>query len=387
MLAIINARLHTMSGTVINEGVLLIDEDGKIADIGEDVEVPDEARVIDARGRDVTPGIIEAHCHAGVSEEGIGWEGKDGNEATDPVTPEVRAIDGANPEDKAFAAFREAGVTAAQITPGSANVIGGEQFAVKCNDAKIIEEMVLLHPSGMKAALGENPKRVYGSKKGPSTRMGIAATMRKWLQKARDYADKKAGCDEDDNGGGKYDARLEALLPVITGEIPLRIHCHRADDMATAIRIAREYGISYTIEHATQAFKIPEYLKKHDVRCAVGPSMMFEAKVEMRGNGFESAVALYEAEVPFCLTNDHPVVHGRNLRAAAGILSSRGVPAEDALRSVTLWAAEHIGVADRIGSLDVGKDADVVIWSSDPLDARTFADVTIIDGNVVFERE
>ncbi len=385
MLAVINARLHTVSSDGVVDGTILIDDEGRIAELGDNLQVPAGTDVIDARGRDVTPGIIEAHCHAGVSEEGVGWEGSDGNESTDPVTPQMRAVDGANPEDKAFSAFREAGVTAAQITPGSANIIGGQQFVVKCRAAAIIEDMVVREPSGMKAALGENPKRVYGSKKGPATRMGNAATMRQWLQKARDYV-ARAQSDDDDNGG-KFDAKLEALREVIEGNIPLRVHCHRADDMATAIRVAREFDIEYTIEHATQAAKIPEYLAEHDVFCAVGPSLMFEAKVEMRGNGFDSAVALHRHGVRFCLTNDHPVVHGRNLRAAAGILSSWDVPPDAALRSVTLSAAEHMGLGDRMGSLTPGKDADLVIWSGDPLDARTFADVTIIDGTVVFERE
>lgn len=385
MLAVINARLHTVTGGGVVDGTVLIDDEGRIAAVAEDVQIPDGTEIIDADGRDVTPGIIEAHCHAGVSEEGLGWEGSDGNEATDPVTPHMRAVDGANPEDKAFSAFRAAGVTAAQITPGSANIIGGQQFAVKCREADIIEQMVVLEPSGMKAALGENPKRVYGSKKGPSTRMGNAATLRQWLQKAKDYAEKKES--EGDEGGGKFDAKLEALKNVIDREIPLRIHCHRADDIATAMRIAGEFDIDYTIEHATQASKIPEYLAEHDVFCAVGPSLVFEAKVEMRGNGFASAVALFEHGVRFCLTNDHPVVHGRNLRAAAGILSSWGVPPEEALRTVTLSAAEHMGLDCRMGSLVPGKDADLVIWSGDPLDARTFADCTIIDGEIVFERE
>jgi len=386
LLAIKNARLHTIENEVISDGVLLINDDGKISDIGKSVEIPENARVIDAGARDVTPGIIEAHCHAGVHEEGLGWEGNDGNEATDPITPQMRAIDGANPEDKAFSFFREAGVTAAQITPGSANLIGGTQFTVKCKKAKIIEEMVMTDPSGMKAALGENPKRVY-AKKGPSTRMGNAAKMRQSLQKAKDYVSKKDESDDENGNGGKVDEKMEALEPVIRGEIPLRIHSHRADDMATAIRIAEEFDIKYTIEHATQAFKIPEYLKEKNVFCAVGPSLMFEGKVECRGNGFESAVALYETGAKFCLTNDHPVVHARNLRAAAGILSSHGVEDEDALATVTLRAAEHMGLEDRMGSLEVGKDADVVIWSGDPLDARTFADLTIIDGQIVFERE
>lgn len=386
MRAIVNARLHPVSAPVIPDGVLLIDEEGKIVEIGDDVRVTETAEVIDARGRDVTPGIIEAHCHAGVSEEGIGWEGSDGNEATSPVTPEVRAIDGANPEDKAFSAFRAAGVTAAQIMPGSANIIGGEQFAVKSRKAAVIEDMVLAHPTGMKAALGENPKRVYGDKKGPSTRMGNAAVMRRWLKKACEYAEKIDSAEEPSDEP-KFDMKLQALGPIIRGEMPLRIHAHRADDLATAVRIAEEFGIDFTLEHTTQGEKIADMLAEKDIYCSVGPSMVAEAKVEMRGNDFDTAVRLWEAGVHFCLTNDHPVVHARYLRAAAGLLCAWDVPARSALSSVTLWAAEHVGVDDRVGSLQPGKDADVVIWSGDPLDARTFADCTLIDGQIVFERE
>ena len=386
MRAIVNARLHPVSDSVIPDGVLLIDEEGKIAQVGADVQVPEGAEVINADGRDVTPGIIESHCHAGVSEEGIGWEGSDGNESTHPVTPQVRAIDGANPEDKAFAAFRAAGVTAAQIMPGSANIIGGEQFTVKSREAAVIEDMVIKHPSGMKAALGENPKRVYGGKKGPSTRMGNASVMRKWLQKAKEYAEKMDTAEEPSDEPD-FDMKMQALLPVIRREMPLRIHCHRADDIATAVRIAEEFDIKFTLEHVTQGDRVLDLLEEKEVYCAVGPCMVAEAKVEMRGNDFDTAAQMYEKGIHFCITNDHPVVHGRFLRAAAGLLCAWDVPTRHALKSVTLAAAEHIGVDDRIGSLEPGKDADLVIWSGDPLDARTFADCTFVDGEVVFERE
>ena len=383
MWAIINARIMSVAGPTIARGTLLM-ADGKIQQVGTEFPVPDQAKIMDARGRTVTPGIIEAHCHAGVHEEGLSWEGNDGNEATDPVTPEVRALDGANPQDKAFRFFREAGITTSQLTPGSANIIGGEQLVVKSRDVNIIEKMILRHPSGMKAALGENPKRVYGPEKLPSTRMGSAAVMRNWLERAREYRAKRQNTNQ---GMPKYDMKLEALLPVLERKIPLRIHCHRADDIATAVRIATEFDLDFTLEHVTQGFKVVEFLKKHAIRCALGPSMMSEAKEEMRDNGFLNAATLWRAGVPFCLTNDHPVIHGRNLPAVAGLLTRFGVPDEAALAAITLSAAEHIGVADSVGSLEPKKDADVVMWSGDPLDARTFADATWIDGSLVFQRE
>ncbi len=378
MLAIINARLHPVSSSPVR-GALLLDG-GSIREIG-DIRVPGDVPVIDARDRIVTPGIIEAHCHAGLSEEGIGWEGNDGNERSDPMTPHVRAIDGANPEDKAFGFFREAGITSSQLTPGSANIIGGEQLVAKSKETLFIDEMVVLRPSGMKAALGENPKRVYGPKKSPATRMGNAAVMRKWLSKALAYSKKKeSGSDPD------FDMILEALLPVVHGDIPLRIHCHRADDILTAIRLAEEFSLDFSLEHVTQGHLLADTLAEKAIPCAAGPSMVHEAKVEMRGNGFEGVATMHRAGVRICLTNDHPVVHGRNLPAAAGMLQAAGLSSDDALGTITLAAARHMGLGDRLGSLEVGKDADVVIWSGDPLDARSFADVTIIDGEVVHRR-
>ncbi len=379
MLAITNARLHPVSSPAGRGGLLI--EDGRILEVG-DIRVPETAEVIDARGRPVTPGIIEAHCHAGLSEEGIGWEGNDGNERSDPMTPHVRAIDGANPEDKAFRFFREAGITASQLTPGSANIIGGEQLVAKSVETVFIDEMVVLRPSGMKAALGENPKRVYGASRGPATRMGNAAVMRKWLTRARRYAEKSNAQDPPD-----FDMVLAALLPVVRGEIPLRIHCHRADDIRTALRIADEYALDISLEHVTQGHLVADLLAERAVPCAVGPSMVHEAKVEMRGNGFENVARMHRAGVRMCLTNDHPVVHGRNLPAAAGMLQAAGVSFDDALESITRAAAEHVGLGERIGSLEPGKDADVVVWSGDPLDARSFCDVTLIDGLVVYRRE
>ncbi len=394
MLAIINARLYTGEGEVFEDAQILM-EDGKITAFGDDVTVPSEAEVIDANGAPVTPGLVEAHGHVGVSNQGIGWEGSDTNEATDPVTSQVSALDGINPEERGFRDFLRGGVTTVQVMPGSANIIGGEAVTIKSKPTSVVDDVVLRRWTGMKAALGENPKRAYGQRKksAPMTRMGSAALLREWLRKARDYHDDSGDAENgetdscsEDSDGGKYDARLEALAGVIRGEVPLRIHAHRADDIATAVRIAEEFGIDYSIEHCTQGFKLPEFLAKRGVSSAVGPCLSRESKVELEDVGFDTPVALHKAKAAFCLTTDHPVVRVMYLNMIAGMASAEGIGDDAALRAVTLAAAEHIGVDDRVGSIRQGKDADVVIWTGDPLDGRSFASRVIIDGEVVYEK-
>lgn len=385
MLAILNAKIETISHGMITKGQILI-EAGKITAVGTDLEIPADARTIDAGGRTVTPGIIEAHSHAGISEQGIGWAGDDNNELTNPITPWCRAIDGINMLDTAFDTYREAGITSVNILPGSGNLIGGTSVALKCKGL-IVDEAVILHPSGMKAALGENPKGVYGdAKKSPSTRMGNAALIRDALLKAKQYHEKmnRAQTDADKP---KYDKEAEALLPVITGEVPLRIHCHRSDDIVTAVRIAGEFGIPYTLEHVTDGYLLIDFLQAAGVSTAVGPTMHYGSKVENKDRDFRTPVLLSRAGIPFCFCTDHPVVAGKYLLLAAGLAVGWGMEREAALRSVTLSAAEHIGIADRVGSIEPGKDADLVIWSGDPLEFTTFADLTIIDGEIVFSRE
>ena len=381
MLGIVNAEVYPVSGKQF-PGTILI-EAGRLKAVGVDVDVPKNATVIDAKGRPVTPGLIEAHGHVGVSNEGIGWEGSDTNERTDPVTPHVSALDGINPEERGFMDFLKGGVTTVQVMPGSANIFGGTGVIIKTKPTSVVDTVILKRDSGMKAALGENPKRAHGrdNSRAPVTRMGSAAIMREWLQRAQEYLAKK------EKGEEKYDARLEALLPVIRGEMPLRIHAHRADDMGTAMRIAEEFGLRFSIEHATQGFKMAELLAERQVHCAVGPSMSHEAKVELEGVGFATPVAFQRAGVPFCLTTDHPVVRALYLHMIAGMAAAHGVGADGALRAVTLSAAEHLDVADRVGSLDAGKDADVVIWTGDPLDGRSRAHTVIIDGEVVYQEQ
>lgn len=385
MLAIVNARLETVSNGIIENGQILV-KDGKIMALGPQVEIPAEARVIDAGGRTVTPGIIEAHSHIGINEQGIGWEGSDGNEVSSPITAWCRAIDGINMRDSAFNDFLRAGITSTNVVPGSANLIGGLSVAIKCTGT-IVDEAAIKFPTGVKAALGENPKSVYGGRnQSPSTRMGNAALMREALLKAQQYMSKlDAATSAADKP--KYDKQCDALLPVMRGEIPLRIHCHRADDIVTALRIVNEFGIKYTLEHVTDGYLLVDLLKKNDAVVAVGPTIQYGSKVENRERDFRTPVALARAGIKYCLTTDHAVVAGHHLLLIAGLSVGWGVDRDLALRSITLSAAEHACIADRVGSLEVGKDADIVIWSGDPLDFTTHADVTIIDGQIVYERE
>ncbi len=386
MLAVVNARIHTVSDGVIDEGVLFID-DGRIAAVGSDLDVPEHADVIDARGRIVTPGIIEAHAHVGINELGLGSEGSDGNERSDPITPQVDALDAINPRDTGFDDFRRAGITSTLIPPGSGNLIGGVAAVVKCR-GNIVDEMAIRHPAGVKAALGQNPKGAYGGQgKAPATRMANAAMIRQALDKARQYLRKLERSEDEGKDIPDFDAESDALIPVLRGEIPLRVHCHRADDIVTAVRLCREYDIQYTLEHVTEGDHVADFLRENDALCAVGPTLKYGTKVENRERSFHTPVQLARKGVRFCFITDHPVVAGQYLPLTAGIAVSWGMDYHTALRSITLSAAEHIGIDDRTGSIEAGKDADIVIWSGDPLDYAGLADYTIIDGHIVHQRE
>lgn len=385
MYAIVNARIETISHGIIENGQLLV-ENGKIKAVGVELEIPVDAIRIDVQDRTVTPGIIEAHAHVGISEHGVSGINSDINEATNPVTPWCRALDTINMRDKAFDLFREAGITCVNVLPGSGNIIGGTSAIIKCKGT-IVDQAVVKAPGGMKAAIGENPKGLYGGqKKAPSTRMGNAAILREALQKAKDYMEQveKAESAQDQP---KFNQEAEALLPVLRREIPLQVHCHRADDIVTANRICQEFGIRYTLEHVTDGYLIVDYLKEQNVSCAVGPTLHYGSKVENKDRDFRTSVLLSRAGVPFCFTTDHPVVAGQYLPLTAGISVGWGMNRDIALRSITLSAAEHLGIQNRVGSIETGKDADLVIWSGDPLDYTTFADLTMIDGQIVYERE
>jgi len=376
MLAVKGGRILTITNGVIEDGVVLIDK-GKIRDIGPDVRVPKSAQVIDARGKIVMPGLVEAHCHIGIWEEMIGWAGSDGNEATEPVTPQMRAIDAikANADERGLEAALQTGVTTAQILPGSANVIGGTGVVVKTAPKVVVDEMIVKNPSGMKVAFGENPRRVYGVeyKKMPSTRMGVAGVLREWLSRAILYSEKKesALAQKDPIKMPDRDPRLEALVPVIKKEIPLRAHAHRADDVATAVRICEEFGLEMSWEHATEGHRVADWLAKKKVPAVWGPSLTARGKWEMRELSFDTPRILYEAGVKFAIQTDAVGSTIAFLPICAGIACREGLPYDVALKAITITPAEIIGVGDRVGSLEKGKDADLRILSGDPLELRT----------------
>ena len=385
MIGIKNVKIETVSKGTIDNGVILI-QDGKIKDIGPEVDLSHCQEIIDGQGRVVTPGLIDAHTHLGLSESGIGKEGNDTNEATNPITPFCSVRDAINMADQAFESFRKAGITSVGILPGSGNIIGGTGLALKCK-GNIVDESVIKDPIGMKVALGENPKMFYGNKgKSPATRMGNAALLRGALLKAKEYlaAVEQAG---EDAASIEKDQQSIQLLPVMRGEIPLLIHCHRQDDIVTAIRICKEFNVKYKLEHVTDGHFIKDLIKQEQIHCAVGPSLNYQSKVENKDRDFKTAVIFDREQIPFCLITDHPVIDGRNLILTASIATQWGMSDESALRSITLSSAEHIGIDDRVGSLEVGKDADLVIWSDNPLEHTSFVDLTMIDGEVIYERE
>jgi len=367
----------------IEGGVILV-EAGKITAVGgPDLAVPAGAEVIDASGCVVTPGFVDAHSHIGIYEDGVGWEGEDANEATDPNTAEVRALDGINPADTAYAEAVEGGVTTVQVAPGSANVIGGEILVMKCRGT-VVDEMVIRRPSGLKAALGENPKGAYGSqRKMPTTRMGSAAVMRAALSKARDYLRKQEAAAASPDKTPDRDLRLEMVCRVLRREIPLRVHAHRADDILTAIRIAEEFNIEISLEHATEGDKIAELIAGKGIPCAVGPSLYQRGKLETKDRGAHTAGVLAKAGVKVALICDHPIMPQQWLRIGAGVSIREGLSEQDALLACTRNPAEMAGVADRVGSLSPGKDADIVIWDGDPFEYLTKTKWVLIDGEVV----
>lgn len=385
MIFIKNGKIYTMAGEVIENGSILIKE-GKIVEVGKDIIAPLDAEVIDAEGRMVTPGFIDAHCHLGMWEESIGFEGEDGNEMTDPVTPHLRAIDAINPMDIAFEEAYQGGVTTAVTGPGSANVIGGTFVALKTYGNRV-DDMIIKDPVAMKVAFGENPKRVYDAqKKSPMTRMATAAILRETLFKAKTYLEKKEKA-EDPSKTPDYDMKMEALIPVLKKEIPIKAHAHRADDIFTSLRIAKEFDIDITLDHCTEGHLIAAELAKEGKAAIVGPSLGNRSKFELKNLTFETPKVLNEAGVKIAIITDSPVVPLYYLPLCAGLAHKAGLDEMEALKAITINPAEIIGLSHRIGSIEVGKDADIVIFDGNPIkdvDCKTFA--TIIDGEVVYKR-
>lgn len=386
ILAIINAEIHTIAQKEPIQGSILV-EDGKIAAVGQ-VEIPEEADIIDAAGASVYPGFIDPHTHLGVSEQGMGWEGRDYNEITDPVTSQLRALDAINPLEDGFREAREAGITTVMSAPGSANILGGSTAVLKTGGG-LLHQRVIKENAGMKAALGENPKRVYsGQKRIPSTRMGSAALLREALVNAQNYMHKIKRAGEDPEKMPPRDLKNEALIPVLKKEVPLRMHAHRADDIATAIRIAREFDIDMTLEHASEAHLILDRVVESGFSAIVGPSMGTPGKIETQNKTLEAVKILSEAGVTVALTTDHPVLDiYQLLHAAAAVVRETGMDEYQVLRLITINAARILGVDNRVGSIEVGKDADLVIFRGHPFDYLSTVMYTIIDGDIVYPPE
>src|SRR6516162_8349378 len=380
--AIAWGRVVPVEGEPIEGGTVLL-RDGKIAAVeGPGFAVPDGADVVDATGKWVLPGFIDAHAHAGVHEEAEGWAGQDTNERTDPNAAHVRALDAINPADQGFRDAIIGGVLAVNVNPGSANPIGGQTVAIKCW-GRTVDEMVLREPAGLKSALGENPKRAYGERnETPSTRLGTAAVIRGAFVAAQNYQAKLAASASSDASSSDSsertvvdrDLKLEALSRVLRREIPWRQHCHRADDIATAMRMAREFGYDLVIDHGTEAYLLADQIAAASIPVIIGPLFTSRSKVELRNRSLANPGRLAAAGVTIAITTDHPVVPIHFLIHQATLAVKEGLDPVTALRALTIHPAQIIGCADRIGSLTAGKDADLVIWSGDPLDVMSRAE-------------
>ena len=376
-----NGIIHSAIQETAFAGDILV-EHGKIKQIGT-IQPTAGMEVIDLAGKLVYPGFIDAHCHIGMWESAIGFEGNDGNEASNVNTANLRAIDAINPMDEAFEFARNAGVTTAVTGPGSANVIGGTFLAMK-TVGKRIDDMVIKNPVAMKVAFGENPKRVY-KEKGNMTRMQTAANLRDALYQAKEYAHKLEEGAKDAAKMPAYDAKLLALIPVVKKELPLKVHAHRADDIFTAIRICKELDIRYTLEHCTEGHLIADELAKEQVVANVGPSLSDKSKFELKNLTFQTPSVLTNAGIKVAIITDSPVIPLQYLPLCASLAMKSGLSEFDALKAITINAAEITGIADRVGSLEEGKDADFVVLDRPFYDVQANTVMTVIDGQIVYQ--
>ncbi len=375
---ITGGRLITAEGQEFENGYVDF-ENGVITAFGDAAEAPAASgEVYDAEGGYILPGFIDAHTHIGIMEQSVRWEGNDTNEATDPVTPQIKAIDAIYPFDTAFDDALSFGVTSAVVGPGSANVIGGEMAFIKTYGDDI-SDMIVKAPCAMKMAFGENPKSVYGlNKKAPQTRMATAPILRETLTKAKLYMEKK-----EKGGDPAYDAKCEALIPVLKGELVAHIHCHRCDDILTAMRVANEFGIRYTIIHATDGVRAARQLKAAGVIPVVGPILSGSSKPETANRSLKTAGLLYKEGIEVALTTDHPVTLLQHLNASAALCVREGLPMDAAIRAVTINSAKAAEVDDRVGSIKVGKDADIVVWSGHPFEFMSRPKAVFVSGKKV----
>ena len=386
MIAIINAKIVTVTNGTVEKGALLV-EDGKIKAYGADIAIPEGAEIIDAKGGWLTPGFIDVHTHISTFNEPNTMPGlqNDGNEGSSPITPEIRGLDALNPHDPAIENVRKAGFTTCYTGPGSANLIGGSglTFKLRGNDP---EEMEIPGHRHMKFALGENPKRFYGNKgKAPWTRMASGAMIRKMLIMAQQYSDQLIAYEKGEGDKPKWDMQLEALVPVVRGEMKARIHAHRADDILTAIRIAKEFNLDYSVEHCTEGYKIVKELQAAKVDVVVGPLMMGPMKMEIWGTKQETPGILNEAGINVMLTQDTGSQTAL-LPMYIGFCMARGLKEQDAFEGITIRAAKFLGIGDQVGSIEVGKDADLAIFDGHPFSNFTLCKLTMIDG-VIYKNE
>ena len=365
---IIHANIHTMAGTDIKNGCVRTD-DGVISEISSELlKAKPGEDVIDAAGNDLYPGFVDAHTHLGMWEDGLTFEGDDGNEDTDPITPQIRAIDAINPLDHCFSEALAAGVTTVVTGPGSANPIGGQLAAIKTY-GRCIDDMLVKAPVAMKMALGENPKSVYhGKNLAPVTRMGTASLIREQLFKTQRYMDEVERAKEDEDfDEPEYDIKCESLIPVLKGEVEVHFHAHRADDIFTAIRIAKEFHLNYVIIHGTEGHLIAENLKKENARVLSGPFLCDRSKPELKNLTPACPGILAKNGVLTAIITDHPVIPLQYLPTCAGLAVREGMNPEEALRAITINPAKICGIDNRVGSIEVGKDADLLLFSEDPL--------------------
>lgn len=386
MLLLKNGNVMTMAGPAFVGDVAI--ENGKIVAAGQNLSYGD-AEVRDVTGMTVMPGIVDPHCHIGMWEDAMGFEGADGNECTNPITPELRAIDAINPYDRCFEEAAAGGVTTCVTGPGSANVIGGQFVAIKTYGDSV-EDMVLRFPVAVKAAFGENPKRVYnGKNQTPSTRMATAALMRKALVEAQEYNEKLEKGKADPEKMPERNLGKEILARVIRRELPMKIHAHRADDILTAIRICREFKLRYTLDHCTEGYLITDKLKEalgEDCEgIIVGPLLTDRSKIELKNLSFKAPKVLEQAGIEYAMMTDHPVTPEQYLPICTAVAVREGASEEGALKAITINAAKITGIADRVGSIEVGKDADIAVFSGHPFDFRSRCVLTLVNGKVAHE--
>ena len=383
MLLIKNGMIYTMGKAGILQGDILIDN-GKIKAVGKDLAV-DAKQVIDASGFNIYPGLIEAHCHLGLHESSIQFEGNDVNESTDPITPQLRAIDGINPMDETVRLACSHGVTSVCAGPGSANVIGGTFTTYKTNGT-CIDKMIIKDNVAMKVAFGENPKRVYQNSK-IKTRMQTAAYLRETLLKTKEYLAKKEAAGDDISKRPALDMKLEAMIPVIQKKMPLKIHAHRADDILTALRIVKEFDLNCTLDHCTEGHLILDEVKASGFPALVGPSLGNKSKFELKEKSFNTPGILKKAGVKIAIITDSPVIPQEYLSLCAALAVKHGLDEMEALKAITINPAEILGIADRVGSLESGKDADLVFVKGNLLSYEAEVMKTMINGEIVYESE